>query len=56
MPLSMLFWIIYILAVFFSAWLYYVPNTPWIRPFGGVLVLWVLVGLLGYRVFGTAIK
>jgi hypothetical protein len=56
MPLQLLFWMIYILAIFFSGWLYYAPNTPWFRPFGGVLVVWVLIGILGYRVFGSAIR
>jgi hypothetical protein len=56
MPLQLLFWMIYILALFFSAWVYYAPNTPWFRPFSGLFAVWVLIGILGYRVFGSAIK
>jgi hypothetical protein len=57
MPLSVLFWVIYILALLFSWWGYYVPNDPgWFRRAGGMTVIWVLVGILGYRVFGPAIR
>jgi hypothetical protein len=56
MPLSLLFWMIYILAILFSGWAYYAPNTLWLRPFGGVLAIWLLIDFLGYRVFGSAIK
>ncbi len=57
MPLQMLFWVIYILAVVFSFWAYYDPAQPlWFRRAGGSFILWVLVGLLGYRVFGSAIR
>jgi hypothetical protein len=56
MPISVLFWVIYIVAILFSGWAYYVPNTNWIRPFGGLFVTWILIGILGYRVFGSAIK
>jgi hypothetical protein len=56
MPLNLLFWVIYILALIISLWGYYVPNTPWYRGFGGAFVLWLLVGILGWRVFGPAIR
>lgn len=55
MPLSVLFWVIYVIAVFFGAWLNY-GQTGWPRNFGGHFVLWILVGILGYRVFGSVIK
>jgi hypothetical protein len=57
MPLQMLFWAIYILAILFAWWGFYVPNDAlWSRRAGGYTVLWVLVGLLGYEVFGKPIR
>jgi hypothetical protein len=56
MPLAWLFWMIYIIAILFSGWVYYAPNTPWFRPFSGLFIIWVLIGILGYRVFGAAVK
>jgi hypothetical protein len=56
MPLNFLFWGIYILAIVFSWWAYYEPNQPWYRPAGGYLILWILLGIMGYRVFGPAIR
>ena len=55
MPLGVLFWVLYVLAFFFSGWSYYgQPN--WVKPFSGVLVLWVLVGILGYHAFGPVVR
>jgi len=57
MPLNMLFWGIYILSVLFSLWASYEPTVAtWPRRAGGYVVIWILIGLLGYRVFGSAIK
>jgi hypothetical protein len=56
MPMSLLFWMIYILSLIVGIWGYYEPTTPWFRRAGGYVALWVLVGLLGLRVFGDAIK
>ena len=56
MPLNYLFWGIYILALFVSGWGYYEPNQPWFRRAGGSFALWLLVGILGYKVFGSAVK
>ena len=56
MPLSYLFWGIYILSIFFGGWGYYDGTPVGYRRFGGYFVLWVLVGLLGYHVFGAAIR
>ena len=57
MPLNYLFWGIYILAVIFTLWTSYEPAAPnWRYRSGGYLVTWILIGLLGYRVFGSAIK
>jgi len=57
MPMSVLFWCIYIFSILFGIWGYYDPAQPnWYRRAGGYLVLWILVGLLGYHVFGPAIS
>lgn len=57
MPISYLFWGIYIFAILFSLWAYYEPAQPlWYRRASGVIILWILVGILGYRVFGSAIR
>lgn len=51
MTLGILFWVIYILATLFGGW--YWRVQPW---FAGVSVGWVLIGVLGWQVFGPAIK
>jgi hypothetical protein len=57
MTYAELFWLIYILSILFALWANYESaNTVWIRRFGGYTVLWVLVGILGYKVFGAAVK
>ena len=57
MPLQYLFWGIYIFALLVCGWLYYEPTQPtWGRRFGGLVVFWILIGILGYRVFGAAIR
>jgi hypothetical protein len=57
MPLNILFWVIYIVALLAAFWSYYEPGQPaWFRRAGGYTVLWVLVGILGWRVFGPAVR
>jgi hypothetical protein len=57
MPLNILFWVIYILALIVSWWGYYEPAQPnWGRRFGGAIAFWALVGILGWRVFGPAVR
>ena len=56
MPIGLLFWMIYIISLLFGGWIYYAPGTPWFRPFGGYIMLWILVGLLGYHSFGPALR
>jgi hypothetical protein len=57
MPISVWFWIIYVLGLFYSWWAYY-DATPvlWIRRAGGFTIVWALLGILGYRVFGSVVK
>jgi hypothetical protein len=56
MPLSFIFWLIYLLALIFSVWGYYPFTSTNYRPFGGSLLLFILIGILGWRVFGFAIQ
>lgn len=57
MPLSILFWVLMILWLIFGFWASYVPGSPypWNRGAGHFLT-WVLLAILGWQVFGAAIK
>lgn len=56
MSLSLLFWMLYILTILFGGWSYYEPAQPlWFRRAGAFLVVWVLIGILGWKVFGPAL-
>ena len=52
MPMSFLFWVVYVIAVLFGAW----SIWPFGRSSGGWLVVAVLIGLLGWRVFGGPVQ
>ena len=56
MPLGILFWVVYVVAIIFGVWSNYTPGQPWFRAAGAYLVLWLLVGILGWSVFGPVIK
>ena len=57
MPLSVWFWTIYVIAILFGVWSSYESGQPlWYRRAGAYAVLWLLVGLLGYGVFGPVVK
>ena len=57
MPIGIWFWVFYVLAILFGTWLNYEPAQPlWFRRAGAYAVLWLLVGLLGWRVFGSVVK
>jgi ABC-type polysaccharide/polyol phosphate export permease len=57
MTLSVLFWMIYIISILFGFWANYEASQPlWYRRAGAYLILWVLVGILGWEVFGAAIR
>ena len=50
MSISLLFWIIYLIALLFSVW------SSWhARNLGNTVPIWILIGLLGWQVFGPAI-
>jgi hypothetical protein len=54
MSISLLFWILYILALVFSMWANWPANGAF-RPLGAPLLVFVLIGLLGWKVFGAAV-
>jgi hypothetical protein len=56
MPLSLLFWMVYVLSIFFVIWAHY-PFVPTnYRPFGAIIVAFILIGFLGWHDFGAAIQ
>lgn len=56
MSIALLFWIIMILWLLFGLWSNW-PAAPGSKftLLGGHIVLWVLLALLGWKVFGAAI-
>ncbi len=57
MPLGVLFWVLYVVSIVLGAWGSYVPGQPFgFRGFGGYFVLWLLVGMLGWHVFGPVVR
>lgn len=51
------FWLFYVFCFFFSGWAYYPYGQPQAyRPFAGMIVIYILLGLLGWGVFGPPIK
>jgi hypothetical protein len=57
MPLTILFWGIYLFCIIFGVWGWYEPANPaWRQRVGGYFALWLLVGMLGWRIFGPAIR
>jgi len=56
MTIGLLFWLIYILSLIFSIWGYYPFVQANYRPFGGSILMYILVGLLGWAVFGAPIR
>ncbi len=57
MPLGTLFWVIYVIAILFGAWSNYEANQPlWFRRAGAYLILWLLVGMIGWEVFGSVVR
>lgn len=55
MTINLLFWILMLLWVIFGV----VPQWPTqggnFRPFGGSILLFILIALLGWHVFGPAL-
>ncbi len=53
MNLSLLFWVLYIVALVFGCYSNRANFPAW---FGGSFVEFILIGILGWQVFGAAIK
>ena len=51
------FWLIYVLCVIFGLWGSnpWSPQTTW-GPFGSLVSIFILLGLLGFHAFGSPIR
>ena len=56
MALSIWFWVLWVVSLAFGMWADYNPGQPWFRPGGRNLMIWALLGILGYAVFGGLVK
>ncbi len=56
MPLSFVFWLVFILCFCFSFWSGGYYRTGEYRGFGPWLAIFLLIFLLGWRVFGFVIQ
>lgn len=52
------FWLLYVICVLFGMWSDWPigQEKPNYRPLGGRLVVFILLGLLGWAVFGSPLK
>jgi len=60
MPLSILFWVLFIFTLLFSGWNGWAPVQPGqgpagFRMWGNSLLYLVLIGIIGWKVFGAAV-
>ncbi len=57
MTLEVWFWVIYVLALLFGFWADYVPGQayPWRGGFRH-FIIFILIGIIGLRVFGSPVK
>jgi hypothetical protein len=56
MPLAIWFWVFFVIAILFYNWISYDASKPWFRWGGGGLLIFILIGILGFAVFGSAVK
>lgn len=49
------FWILYVVCLLFGSWALW-PTDGKFRPLGGLLVVFILLGLLAWRVFGPPLQ
>ena len=57
MTLAVWFWLFYVLSLIFGIWREYVPGAPY--PFirgGWYVVLYLMLGCLGWKVFGSPVQ
>jgi hypothetical protein len=56
MNIATLFWVIMVIWLLFGLWSSWpAAGTNPVRPVGGLIILWVVIALLGWQVFGSAI-
>jgi hypothetical protein len=59
MPKGLLFWVVFVIAVLFGCWANWgggTANPPNMRWFGVSAVIWVLIFLLGWGVYGFVVQ
>jgi hypothetical protein len=56
MPLGLLYWVLMILWLIFGFWQWSPVAPANYRPFGGHVLLWILLFIIGWRVFGFVIQ
>ena len=57
MALQIWFWVIYVLSLVFSIWTGRDEANPYpYKRWGGSLLFYILIGILGYAAFGSPIK
>lgn len=54
MALGLLFWVLMILTLIFGGWQWHTGSPQW--PWGNSLLVYILLGLLGWAVFGAPIR
>jgi hypothetical protein len=53
MPLGAFFWIIFVICILFSGFVWYTPTFRY--GWAPNVVIWVLIGILGWAVFGPVV-
>lgn len=56
MTLQVWFWIFMVIGLVFGTWINYDPQRPWFRWGGGHLLIFILLAILGWQVFGSPVK
>lgn len=57
MTLQIWFWLFYVLSLIFGFWTEYIPGQAYPYPRGfRHLLFYILIGILGWHVFGSPIK
>jgi hypothetical protein len=55
MTLSTWFWLFYVLSIVFAVWREYAPGYVWYKGTWYV-IFYILIGLLGWKVFGSPVQ
>ena len=55
MNIALLFWVIYIISVLFGFWSSWPIGPANAKPLSLTLIIFILIGLLGWQVFGAAV-